>query len=131
MWIKENPGVVLPRKTSEVARITRVSPNQVKTYLYRRRRLAKSMMRAILRYAPRLPLPLEDDQGRALTSYMCQRIEFHYDHWSLVVKLTLRNAIGEDRVVPVPDLEYFYDTVMKAAGSAGLIPSTSESSSQP
>lgn len=128
MWIKENPGVVLPRKTSEVARITRVSPNQVKTYLYRRRRIAKDMMRVIIRLASRLPLPLVDIEEKALTSYAAREIYFLYDHWSLVVNMKIKDALGTTHIVKVPDLEYLYGVVLEAASLSGLTPNKAESS---
>ena len=130
MWIKENPGRVLPRKTSEVARITRVSPNQVKTYLYRRRRMAKDMMRVIIRLAPKLPLPLVDIMEVPLTSFAAREVYFMYDHWSLVVQMRVTDALGEKHVVSIPDLEYLYGVVLEAASLSGITLSKEESSLQ-
>jgi hypothetical protein len=43
-WIRANPDVKLPRKPSEIAELTGLSIDQVKSYLYRRRKIADSMV---------------------------------------------------------------------------------------
>jgi transposase len=124
LWIRENPEVTLPRKTSEVARITGVSRNQVKTFLYRRRRRAKSMMNTCAKYLSRLPVPLVDNEGKPTTTLCCSGLTFYYDHWSLKVRMSFTDAVGKAHEVDVHDLERLHGIVLEAVG---ITPSTLES----
>jgi hypothetical protein len=121
--------VQLPRKTSEITRITGIPKNKVKTYLYRRRRYARRMMADIIKYARLLPLPLLDREGVPLTTLSCKKIQFRYDYWTLKAQMIVQDAQGNNRFVEVESLERLHKTVREAL--ALIIPSTSESSQEP
>lgn len=117
----------LPRRVKEISRITGITKNQVKTYLYRRRRNAKLMMKEIMRYAPKLPLPLVDVEEKPVTTLGSSKQQFEYDYWSLEVYYCFRDMAGRERRVHVSDLELMHQFVMEGASYSGSTQCTSES----
>ena len=46
-WVKGHPGVLLPRSVSQIADLTGCTKNEVKSYLYRRRKFVKDKIGAL------------------------------------------------------------------------------------
>ncbi|MHC5035394.1 MAG: hypothetical protein ACYTFZ_10195, partial [Planctomycetota bacterium] len=46
-WLRENPNTPLPRKVKEIANLTGCKPNEIKTYLYRRRKELRDFVKKV------------------------------------------------------------------------------------
>lgn len=112
-WLRKNPGVVLPRSTKGISRITGCTCDQIKTYLYKRRK----QKRALIAKMPSLlhvPALVVDRRGRAIVTGECDNFQWYVDHWSLQVAIFLWKG-DEEFIVPVPDIGKFYREVSKLA----------------
>lgn len=114
-WVKAHPDVVLPRGIKAVAAITGVSQDQVKTYLYRRRKRARLLMEDILQRILLTPIDLVDQSGEKCTPYGGSAARFEYDHWVVKPILVFSDFMGIGRVYQPESLEKFHQEVMEAA----------------
>ena len=111
-WIRENPEVTLPRGIKDIARLTGISMDQAKTYLYRRRRKARQMMTTLAKWLPMTPVDLEDLLGRRVSPYNTKHLAFQYDHWGLKPTLQFIDQEFGAVIVEIPNLEEFYERVI-------------------
>ena len=112
--MKANPGVILPRGVKAVAAVTGVSQDQVKTYLYRRRKKAKVLMEDILARILTTPIDLVDQTGEKCTPYGGRAARFEYDHWVVKPILVFSDFQGIGRVYQPASLEKFHQEVLEA-----------------
>lgn len=117
-WLKENPGVVLPRSTKGIARVTGCTCDQIKTYLYKRRKMKRSYIERMPNLLAVPGLELMDRYKRAIVLASCEAYRWHLDHWSLRVAILAQRG-DEELVFPVPNVRAFYEAVSKMA-SQGL-----------
>jgi len=91
-WLKKHPGYPLPRRVKEIVEVTGLDPNDIKTYLYRRRK-------AVQVFAESLPdltqfnLLLEDTKGRKIPSKAIRFYIVSMDRYTLhiIVRAMLKN----------------------------------------
>ena len=91
-WLKRHPNHPLPRRVKEISRLTGLDPNDIKTYLYRRRK-------AVQVFAESLPdltqfnLLLEDTQGRKIPSRAIRFYIVSMDRYTLciIIRAMLNN----------------------------------------
>jgi molybdenum-dependent DNA-binding transcriptional regulator ModE len=108
-WLRKNPNVVLPRSTKKIASLTGCTCDQVKTYLYKRRK-AK---RALIEKMPdllKIPALVQDQRGRAIVTAELDSYEWRIDHWSLKAGILGKKG-NEGFVIPIPNLDLFYRQV--------------------
>lgn len=86
--------------------MTGCSCDQIKTYLYKRRKEKKRLIGAM----PDLlliPAMVQERGGAIIDTSSCSNYFFKLDHWSLKVNLHLEKGERE-YVVPIPNLRAFY-----------------------
>lgn len=117
-WIEANPGQRLPRGGKAIARLTGVSVDQVKTYLYRRRKTAKKMLAVLSQLITRVPVAMVGTFGEECSPVNAQKFEFRFDHWSLTTVLWFIDFEGNEHWVHIDDLPAFYKGFMDLCSSS-------------
>lgn len=106
LWLVEHPDAVLPRGSSKaIARQTGLSIDEVKCYLYRKRKEAREAFRSLpdLRL---VPLEFLAESGNRVISSDFKGYRFVLDRWSISAKLVLFSGdISE--TVDIPDVPSF------------------------
>ena len=91
--------------------MTGCSCDQIKTYLYKRRkekrRLIEAMPDLLL-----IPVAVKERGGEVLDTSSCSNFFFKLDHWSLKVNLHLEKG-DREYVAPIPNLRAFYGKVVE------------------
>lgn len=98
----------MPRGTKAIARVSGVSIDQVKTYLYRRRKTARKYMRELAWMLRNMPSELVDIGGNKCSARNAQELRFNFDHWSLTTVLYFKDFEGVEHWVNIEDLPRLY-----------------------
>lgn len=87
-WIKNNPKTPLPVKIKDIVDLTGCSRDQVKSYLYRRRKIIKKQLEDYLKKKPDIFLTDIDNRRFPLKAVKEWRVEFGKDfHFLLYLTL--------------------------------------------
>lgn len=113
-WVKAHPGVILPRGIKAVAAVTGISQDQVKTYLYRRRKKARLLMQDILERILHTPIDLVDQAGNKCSPLGGTSARFEYDHWVVKPILVFSDIMGFGHAYQPENLEKFHQQVLEA-----------------
>lgn len=91
-WLRENPGTPLPRSIRGIASITGLKPNDVKTYLYRRRRSVQAFVESLPDLTRRNVLMVDRD-GRKIPTRAFQYYIISINRWTLeiIIRAVLKN----------------------------------------
>ncbi len=85
-WVRKNPGVILPRKVAKIAELTGCPPNSVKTYLYRRRKEVRDVVKGI--DFPNLYFVLTDREGKRFPTMAMRTCSAKVDPYTFDIHLT-------------------------------------------
>jgi len=122
-WLEESLKIepharaILPRSTKGIARITGLTEDQVKTYLYRKRKKSKAMMAQVLellKEADRATFRAQD--GRLIDVKELGNLRFGYDHWALSIHLLGDDEDGMVVKFPVGNLETIVELLSQSPG---------------
>lgn len=87
-WIKAHPKVALPVRVKDIVELTGCSKDQVKSYLYRRRKIIKKQLEEYLERKPDIFLTDIDNRRFPLKAVKDWQVEFGKDfHFILLLTL--------------------------------------------
>lgn len=111
-WLRENPGVSLPKSIRRISEITGCTADEIKSYMYRRRRETREVIRTIpdLRKGS---LMLKTLTGEWVDTSAIAKYNYVVNHWSCETVITLAVG-GQVHMVPVPDIKEFKKDVLQA-----------------
>lgn len=87
-WMKENPQVVLPRSSKEIAELTGIERNKIDTYLSRRRRLIRKRIRKLPNRLPPHPDGYTTKGGQVYPAEALTEGTWSLDPWAYKVDFT-------------------------------------------
>jgi hypothetical protein len=111
-WVRENPNVKLPRSANAIAILTGCTQDQVKTYLCRQRRIARSFVDSMPPLRD-LPITVLTSTKESLQLWDLTEYRFVIDHWSSVVTIVGGTSNGPVSI-PLPNVELFYKVAVSA-----------------
>jgi len=91
-WLREHPGVPLPRKVQEIVEMTGCSANAIKTYLYRRRKEIRDYVKSV--DFKQIKAVLHSIQGDPFPTRSIEYFETKVDPYSFHVYLDVRTYAG-------------------------------------
>ena len=103
--MRENPKTPLPRGVSKICKLTGCTEDQVKTFLYRRRKQVKEQLATLPELRGRV-MHLEATNGSIVDMRFVQSYQFVIDHWTAKVSIIMMTELGEFRA-NVPNLAEF------------------------
>lgn len=109
-FLKENQGIMLPRNYTKLMQLSGCNKNTITCYLYRRRWKVKN----ILKNLPNLKSVnacIVDELGNMYNTMDFSSYEYLIDKFTMKVKIFALLKGKEQIVIPVPDLEFFIETV--------------------
>lgn len=109
VWIREHPSVKLPRNVQAIVKLTGLTQDQIKTYLYQGRLKLKKRLKQL----PDLHfknLTFKTLKGEEIEIHAKDKYKFAIDHWSLNVYI----IIGVGNRCLIADLDDFEQRVRKA-----------------
>lgn len=113
MWAKNHEGAILPRSTKAIARETGLTEDQVKTYLYRRRKETKVLMRKILNMIKTVDSVVVETTTKELVDLKkVSTLKFIYDHWALKSALKFVYE-GKEMIADIESLHSFLSVMLQ------------------
>lgn len=99
-WLREHPGIVLPRRVKKIALLTGCAPQEISDYLYRRRRDARRRM-----------MKVDVATFRAIGGYPTRALKdltTQLDPYTFLVKvhMVFRNGVVRDVSLPLEHFEH-------------------------
>jgi len=104
-WVRENPKTPLPRSVSRICQLTGCTEDQVKTFLYRRRKLVKSQIKQLPELRGKV-MHLKATDGSIVDMRFVLNYQFVVDHWTAKVQLVMTTELGEF-TADIPNLQDF------------------------
>ncbi len=96
-WIRKNPTTRLPRRVSEIARLTGCRANAVKTYLYRRRKEVRDAANAIPWSS--LVGTLKDTTEHTFPCRAIRECRANVDPYTLLTELSILTYAGTSHLI--------------------------------
>ena len=113
VWAKNHEGAILPRSTKAIARETGLTEDQVKTYLYRRRKETKVLMRKILNMIKTVDSVVVETTTKELVDLKkVSTLKFIYDHWALKSALKFVYE-GREMIADIESLHSFLSVMLQ------------------
>lgn len=107
--MRQHPETPLPRSVHQICALTGCTEDQVKTFLYRRRRDVKRILASLPDLKGR-ELELETTEGDVINMKWATGYAYIVDHWSAKVQIRVETEVGTF-MVKIPNIVNFAGNV--------------------